>query len=82
MVRYLLGRNLTDSENFHSDPWSIQVLQHIQMLTGKRQVKDEDGSFTEVAVRLHTGWQLAVAVDADIESSVVHLGGEEQLALC
>ncbi|MUG95454.1 CRISPR-associated protein [Scytonema sp. UIC 10036] len=81
LVRYLQGESLTNPEDFHSDPWSIQVLPHIQMEPGQRQVKDEDGYFTEVAVRLHTHWQLVVAMDATIESSVVRLGGEGHHAL-
>ncbi|MHC5915533.1 MAG: type III-B CRISPR module-associated Cmr3 family protein [Nostoc sp.] len=81
LVRYLKGESLTNPEDFHSDPWSSQVLPHIQMSTDKRQVKDEDGYFTEVAVRLHTSWQLVVAVNADIEPSVVRLGGEGHRAL-
>jgi CRISPR-associated protein Cmr3 len=81
LVRYLEGQNLTNPKDFHSDPWSVQVLPHIQMQTDKRQVTDEDGYFTEVAVRLHTGWQLVVAVNANIESSVVRLGGEGHHAM-
>jgi CRISPR-associated protein Cmr3 len=63
LIRYLQGESLTNPKDFHADPWSIQVLPHIQMQTDKRQVKSEDGYFTQVAVRLHSSWKLVVGID-------------------
>lgn len=66
---------------FHDDPWEVQILPHIQMQADKRQVKDEDGYFTEVSIRLHPNWSLVVECDVEIEQSVVRLGGEGHRAL-
>ncbi|NJR18751.1 MAG: CRISPR-associated protein [Calothrix sp. CSU_2_0] len=81
LISYLKGENLTNPDDFHDDPWSVQVLPHIEMQPDKRQVKDQDGYFTEVSIRLHPNWQLVVATDADIKESVVRLGGEGHRAL-
>ncbi|MGF1673902.1 MAG: type III-B CRISPR module-associated Cmr3 family protein [Rivularia sp. (in: cyanobacteria)] len=66
---------------FHDDPWEVQILPHIQMQADKRQVKDEDGYFTEVSIRLRPNWSLVVESDVEIEQSVVRLGGEGHRAL-
>ncbi|QLE59758.1 type III-B CRISPR module-associated Cmr3 family protein [Nostoc sp. TCL26-01] len=70
-------------EDFHENPWKTQVLPHIQMQTDKRQVKDADGYFTEVAVRLQDGWCFIAALSGEIlaTESVVRLGGEGHRAL-
>ena len=81
LVEYLQGNNLTNPHDFHDNPWSVQVLPHIQMQSDKRQVREEDGYFTEISTRLHPNWQLVVAIDADIQDSVVRLGGEGHRAL-
>jgi CRISPR-associated protein Cmr3 len=81
LIRYLKGECLHNPQDFHDDPWSVQVLPHIQMQTDQRQVRDEDGYFTEVAVRLHTDWKLVAAINATLESFVVRLGGEGHRAL-
>ncbi|GAA6622359.1 type III-B CRISPR module-associated Cmr3 family protein [Scytonema sp. NUACC26] len=82
---YLEGRK--DSSNwrkddFHKNPWKTQVLPHIHMQADKRQVKDADGYFTEVAVRLKDGWCFVAALSSDeIREGVVRLGGEGHRAL-
>jgi CRISPR-associated protein Cmr3 len=77
LVKYLEGKPLSDPNDFHDDPWYVQVLPHIQMEEEKRQVKSEEGYFTEVATRLDAGWQFAMACNAQIpEQTVVRLGGE------
>ncbi|MUG93051.1 CRISPR-associated protein Cmr3 [Scytonema sp. UIC 10036] len=82
---YLGGRK--DSTNwrkddFHKNPWDTQVLPHIHMQTDKRQVKDADGYFTEVAVRLEEEWCFIAALSGDeIPEGVVRLGGEGHRAL-
>ncbi|QDZ41602.1 CRISPR-associated protein (plasmid) [Euhalothece natronophila Z-M001] len=82
LLDYLQGKSLSDPNAFHADPWSSQVLPHIHMETGKRQVKAEEGYFTEVATRLHPGWRLVMACSANIEEeTVIRLGGEGHRAL-
>ncbi|MDH6058081.1 type III-B CRISPR module-associated Cmr3 family protein [Umezakia ovalisporum] len=81
LIQYLKGESLYNPQDFHDDPWSVQVLPHIKMQTNQRQVQDEDGYFTEVAVRLHNGWKLVAAINTTLESSVVRLGGEGHRAL-
>ena len=70
-------------KDFHHNPWKTQVLPHIQMQSDKRQVKDADGYFTEVAVRLEDGWCFVAALSGDIlpSESIVRLGGEGHRAL-
>jgi CRISPR-associated protein Cmr3 len=72
-----------DKKDFHHNPWKTQVLPHIQMQPDKRQVKDADGYFTEVAVRLEDGWCFVAALSGDIlaRESIVRLGGEGHRAL-
>ncbi len=67
--------------NFHKDPWSVQILSHIQMQSGTRQVKDSEGYFTEVAIRLDSGWRLVAAISSEIETTAVRLGGEGHHAI-
>lgn len=82
LCQYLLGENSTSPDDFCSDPWSVQVLPHIHMETGVRQVKDSDGYFTEVAIRLKPGWKLVAGISKEIaETQVVRLGGEGHRAL-
>lgn len=92
MADYLEGKESTwerekleESPLFHSDPWDFQVMPHIQMKSGKRQVKDEDGYFTEVAVRMKPGWHFVARFDSPDESlpkqGVIRLGGEGHRAI-
>jgi CRISPR-associated protein Cmr3 len=82
LSKYLRGETLKQPEGknpkyFHSDPWSVQIMPHIQMKSGERQVKEEEGYFTEVAVRLHSGWKLVAGMSHKLEKTeVVRLGGE------
>ncbi|MEH1887629.1 type III-B CRISPR module-associated Cmr3 family protein [Nostoc sp.] len=81
LIEYLEGKNLTNPKDFHRNPWSMQVLPHIQMAQDKRQVKSEDGYFTEVAVRLSKYWKLVAGIDSTLKQSTVRLGGEGHRAL-
>jgi CRISPR-associated protein Cmr3 len=69
------------------EPWSAQVLPHIEVEPGTRQVKSEDGFFTEVAIRMASGWKLVAALNVAIptepqqRSFAVRLGGEGHRAL-
>lgn len=78
---YLQGKAISNIHNFQSDPWDIQVLPHTKMKRDCRQVEDSEGYFTEVAVRIRSGWRLAVAINADIQTSIVRLGGEGHRAI-
>ncbi|MCJ2544430.1 type III-B CRISPR module-associated Cmr3 family protein [Thermostichus vulcanus] len=77
---YLEGQ-LPQSSDFQGDPWDTQVLPHIDIQPDTRQVKDEAGYFTEVAIRLRPGWRLAAAISTRIPSTTVRLGGEGHRAL-
>lgn len=81
LIKYLQGEKLTDATDFHSNPWSLQILPHIQMEPDKRQVKAKEGYFTEVAVRLHSHWKLVAGIDVQIKDTTVRLGGEGHRAL-
>ncbi|WP_293184802.1 MULTISPECIES: type III-B CRISPR module-associated Cmr3 family protein [unclassified Microcoleus] len=82
LSQYLQGENPTSPDDFCSDPWSVQVLPHIHMETGARQVRDSDGYFTEVAIRLKPGWKLVVGISKEISGTqVIRLGGEGHRAL-
>ncbi|NEO98727.1 MAG: CRISPR-associated protein [Symploca sp. SIO2E9] len=81
LIEYLQGINPKNKNDFSDDPWSIQILPHIQMKSGTRQVRDEEGYFTEVAVRMHSEWRLVAAINIKIEPTVVRLGGEGHRAI-
>lgn len=77
LCQYLRGENPDCPLCFHDDPWGKQILPHIHMKSGERQVKDEEGYFTEVAIRLKPGWRLVAGIDQKLDSpNVVRLGGE------
>ncbi|HEY9646894.1 MAG TPA: type III-B CRISPR module-associated Cmr3 family protein, partial [Chroococcidiopsis sp.] len=77
------------------DPWDVQILPHIHMQDGARQVREAEGYFTEVAVRMRPGWGFVVGMaNAEGESpfttpdgqpawdsAVVRLGGEGHRAI-
>ena len=81
LIRYLNGEVLTDEACFSGDPWDTQVLPHIKVQLGTRQVEDGDGYFTEVAIRMRPNWQLVAAISAELSAKVVRLGGEGHRAL-
>ncbi|NJM84913.1 MAG: hypothetical protein HC839_01115 [Leptolyngbyaceae cyanobacterium RM2_2_21] len=73
------------------NPWDVQILPHIHMQEGARQVLEADGYFTEVAVRMDPGWGFVVGIESDpseeespfreIEKAVIRLGGEGHRAI-
>ncbi len=81
LSEYLQGQELTDPSQFHEAPWDVQILPHIQMKPNQRQVKDEDGYFTEVAIRLKSGWRLVAGISIELPENVIRLGGEGHRAL-
>ncbi|MEL6384880.1 MAG: type III-B CRISPR module-associated Cmr3 family protein [Cyanobacteria bacterium J06626_18] len=84
LVRYLQGEVIEKvaSEEaapcFHPNPWSTQVLPHIKVQPGTRQVADEEGYFTEVAIRMDSHWHLVAGISQKLDANikVVRLGGE------
>ena len=81
LSQYLKGDNPNKPEDFHQDPWDVQILPHIHMQSGTRQVRDEEGYFTEVAMRMKPGWRLVAALSVNLEQTVVRLGGEGHRAV-
>jgi len=83
LIEYLKGNPLKDTSDFCDDPWGTQIMPHTQMKPGERQVKDEEGYFTEVAVRLKPGWSLVAGISLDLGQSqeVIRLGGEGHRAM-
>ncbi|ASC69778.1 hypothetical protein XM38_007070 [Halomicronema hongdechloris C2206] len=76
---------LLEKPLFHNDPWNVQVMPHIQMQSGTRQVQEADGYFTEVAVRMKPGWHFVACLESPGESlpeqGVIRLGGEGHRAM-
>ncbi|MEL7354540.1 MAG: type III-B CRISPR module-associated Cmr3 family protein [Cyanobacteria bacterium J06649_5] len=84
LLRYLQGDTQFNQTDFCDDPWDAQVMSHIHMQTGQRQVMERNGYFTEIAMRLRTGWQLVAGLSEELPLSndaVVRLGGEGHRAL-
>lgn len=81
LVRYLQGDRLTDPEDFADNPWDLQILPHIKMEAGSRQVVAQEGYFTEVAVRLRGDWALVAGFSVEVPKGCVRLGGEGHRAL-
>ena len=61
-----------------SEPWTVETRSHNCLNSGTRQVKDADGYFVENAIRLHSGWSMAIALDREIPNvpTSMRLGGE------
>ena len=59
-------------------PWTVETRSHNAIAPDSRQVKDSDGYFVENAIRLHSGWSLAIGIDQKIPNtpSSMRLGGE------
>ncbi|MBD2580120.1 type III-B CRISPR module-associated Cmr3 family protein [Oscillatoria sp. FACHB-1406] len=84
LLNYFNGGTVFKQEDFCEDPWDVQILPHIQMESGQRQVREEDGYFTEVATRLKPGWQLVAGMEGNFTPStpfVARLGGEGHRAM-
>ena len=95
LCKYLQGENSFETNDFEDDPWEVQVLPHIDMQEGTRQVKVESGYFTEVATRIKPGWHFVAAFgkkqteneesqqdnSTELQQTVIRLGGEGHRAL-
>jgi CRISPR-associated protein Cmr3 len=63
--------------SYEDQPWTIETRSHNSIEPGTRQVKEADGYFVENAIRLHTGWSLAIGIDKKIDTpTTLRLGGE------
>ncbi|MCT7985008.1 CRISPR-associated protein Cmr3 [Laspinema sp. A4] len=62
-------------------PWTVETRSHNTLEEGTRQVKDADGYFVENAIRMAPGWSLAIAVDQELDRTVIQLGGEGHRAI-
>jgi CRISPR-associated protein Cmr3 len=86
VLRLLEGQKLTQADWLCPDeeavqPWTIETRSHNSLEPGTRQVKDADGYFVEKAVRLHSGWSIAVGCDHELPDGVIRLGGEGHRAM-
>jgi CRISPR-associated protein Cmr3 len=92
--KLLQGETLTQKDwqcqnEERPQPWRQESRPHNTMTVGTRQVKDEDGYFVENAIRLDSGWGLAIAVDDTTHTKLqgqgsqlsLRLGGEGHRAL-
>jgi len=85
----LQGKHLTQEDWYcpsgeKPQPWTVENRPHNAIRAGTRQVKESDGYFVENAIRLHTGWCLAIGIDSNTHEllqncrlpTTVRLGGE------
>lgn len=64
--------------------WKTETRSHNSIENGTRQVKNESGYFVENAIRLKTGWSLAIGIKCDVEllePTIIRLGGEGHQAI-
>ena len=86
VLKLVEGKELAKSDWHCADgempqPWTIETRSHNSLEPGTRQVKDADGYFVENAVRLHSGWSIAVGIDRVVPDGVIRLGGEGHRAI-
>lgn len=71
----------TENSNFIR-PWKVETRSHNAIQEGTRQVKQADGYFVENAIRMATGWSLAIGLNQEIETpAIIQLGGEGHRAI-
>lgn len=61
-------------EGTADEPWTVESRPHNAIQPGQRTVKDSDGYFVENAIRLHSGWSIAIALDHDTHTQLQTLG--------
>jgi CRISPR-associated protein Cmr3 len=71
-------RDWTVQHEGEDKPWKVETRSHNAIEPGTRQVKNADGYFVENAIRLHSGWSLAIGLKQPITqtSATLRLGGE------
>jgi CRISPR-associated protein Cmr3 len=55
-------------------PYQVETRSHNALEANTRQVKDADGYFVENAVRMKSGWSLAIAVDPNTHQGIQGIG--------
>ncbi|MGQ9866925.1 MAG: type III-B CRISPR module-associated Cmr3 family protein [Pseudanabaenaceae cyanobacterium] len=94
ILRLLQGKAIAETDwhcapQERPQPWCVETRPHNALNDGQRQVKSESGYFVENAVRLDTGWSLAVGIDETNHRAIaqkgtslpLRLGGEGHHAL-
>jgi CRISPR-associated protein Cmr3 len=84
VVTKLLNNKVLNPEDWlcqkgeSSQPWTVETRSHNCLDSGTRQVKDADGYFVENAVRLHSGWSIAIGIEQQLPNlpTSMRLGGE------
>jgi CRISPR-associated protein Cmr3 len=80
----LIEKDWICAEDEKPVPWSIETRSHNTIEPGTRQVKAADGYFVENAIRLKTGWSLAIGLDQEKEIATpvtLRFGGEGHRAI-
>ncbi|MEA5537029.1 type III-B CRISPR module-associated Cmr3 family protein [Crocosphaera sp. XPORK-15E] len=58
-------------------PWKIETRSHNSIEDNSKQVKNADGYFVEKAVRMASGWHLAIGLNYQLDTpATIRLGGE------
>jgi|GEM_PF-376909 len=52
-----------EHDKSEAEPWLVETRPHNALQPGTRQVKEADGYFVENAVRLQSGWSLAIGLE-------------------
>ncbi len=85
LLKYLKGDCHFTAKDFKKNPWKKQVLPHIHMQSSdSRQVRDTQGYFTEVSIRLKAGWSFVVGLNRTLkvqDGTIIRLGGEGHRAI-
>lgn len=82
LKRYLAGEDPQAESSFTGNPWEMELRPHTHMKEGEKQVRDQEGYFTEVAVRLQPEWKLLAALNRELpQTGVVRLGGKGHRAM-
>jgi CRISPR-associated protein Cmr3 len=60
-----------------NQPWSVETRPHNTIKENTRQVEEAEGYFVENAIRMLSGWSLAIGIDIEIDTpTTIRLGGE------
>ena len=68
IVKLLKGGKESTVEGI-DEPFYKETRPHNTLQAGKRQVKEEDGYFVEICIRLKLGWSLAVSIEIQDEQT-------------
>ena len=80
---YLRSNQIAASEwelpDREGKPWKTETRSHNAIESGTRQTKDVAGYFVENAIRMQSGWCLAIGIECETEipnNEILRLGGE------